>query len=96
MMDTTIMPYLGLIPMALALYALVQGIRLSIKLKPGMVCHATTCCERCNILYGLEIGAVVLSFCYILSEIKWMLDGNFLKIEALDEISWLVYEAALS
>lgn len=95
MIDSKIIPYLSLIPLALAFYALIQGARLSIKLKPGMVCAATTCCERCLILYGLEIGTVVLALIYLLAKLKWIIAGSYFKIDVWDELSWLAFEASV-
>jgi hypothetical protein len=95
MVDNKIISALSCIPIALAIYALIQGARLSLKLKPGMVCQATTCCERCQILYGLEIGTVVLSLVYIIAKAKWIANGNFEKIASMDEMSWIAFEAAV-
>lgn len=95
MMNAKIVPFLSLVPIVLAIYAIIQGARLSLRLKPGMVCSATTCCERCQILYGLEIGTVVISLVYLIAKVKWFVMSDYADIATLDGMSWIAIESSI-
>ena len=58
-----------ILPVLCMLASVITGLMLFSKLKPGLVCELEDSCFRCQLLYGIAIGSIVLGSVSIIKDI---------------------------
>lgn len=58
-----------ILPVICMVAAIITGLMLFSRLKPGLVCELEDSCFRCHLLYGIAIGSIVLGFVSIIKEL---------------------------
>lgn len=58
-----------ILPVICMVTAIITGLMLFSRLKPGFVCELEDSCFRCHLLYGIAIGSIVLGFVSTIKEL---------------------------